>query len=415
VSNTRNQASVGRWATVLLLLLAGVTPARAQTPQPAGPPSLSLYGRPVAQPFFDFPTSARYSGCRPVPLAWGYDPCPDYGACDCDGPGDCNSDVACPGDFVAHRPSDWYATADFAPLLIDHLDGYIVARQGPITGRPNRLGAAVLTTEDLEPEFAAGGKFTVGRHIFDCYRLEGTYLGKHDWDDLKIVMNTEATPAGFGSLSTFLSGFRLPITPGLDGNNRVYVFQRSTLQSAELNLRYWANMPPGPFDVSYLVGARYLQINEQFNFVGRTSDNTSPTPTNDLLFDTRNDLMGVQIGIAGSWLVTPRCWIDVDLKGGIYNNSASQESSLRLLGVVRPTIRDSRDATAFVGDLSLISNWQMSPNWTFRLGYQALFVNGVALAHEQRVSPVFQNSPGALNDSGELCYHGPVIGLTWMR
>ena len=50
------------------------------------------------------------------------------------------------------------------------------------------------------------------------------------------------------------------------------------MHSGEVNLRYWADMPPGPFDVSYLVGARYMRINEQYNFV---ADIPVPDTIND--------------------------------------------------------------------------------------------------------------------------------------
>src|SRR5687768_5008855 len=88
-----------------------------------------LYGRPVAQPFFDFPTWARFSDCRPGPLPWGYDVFPEYGPLDC--PCDMPPSVACPGDWVAHRPSTWYASADFAPLTIDHLRGFDLVSAPP--------------------------------------------------------------------------------------------------------------------------------------------------------------------------------------------------------------------------------------------------------------------------------------------
>jgi hypothetical protein len=384
VSKLLHESAPVRWAAALVIWLAAAFPATAQMTQPVWYPPLSLYGRPVSQPYFDFPTWARYSNCRPAPLAWGYDPFPAYGPCE--GDAACYPGVACPGDFVAHRPSDWYATADFAPLMVDHLNGFVVARREPQGA--STLGPAVLTTEDLEPEFAAGGKFTLGRRIFDCYRLEATYLGQHDWDD-SVVVNDPL-------LESFI--------PDVDGITNATLSQRTTFDSVEVNLRYWADMPPGPFDVSYLVGARYLRLAEQFSFL---HDGSAP---NFLEANTTNDMFGVQIGIEGAWLITTRWWIDFDLKGGIYNNSASQDI---LLGL--DATNAERDCTAFVGDLSLVANWAMTPNWNFRIGYQALFLNGVALAQDQFVPPLVPLGQGAINDQGEICFHGPIIGLTWMR
>ena len=90
-----------RWLAILLAL-ALASPAAAQSTQPVWWPAMSLYGRPVSQPFFEFPTWARFSYCRPAPLAWGYDPFVNYQPCD--GAMGYNT-INCPGGFVAHVPA----------------------------------------------------------------------------------------------------------------------------------------------------------------------------------------------------------------------------------------------------------------------------------------------------------------------
>jgi hypothetical protein len=322
-----------------------------------------LDGRPIAQPCFDFPNWARYSGCRPDPLPWGYDVFPDYGPID----GQCGSpySVACEVPFVAHRPSDWYAIAEFAPLTLDYHDDFDPAVLG--------LGAApALDTGDLRPEFDAGGKFTVGRRIFDCYRLEGTYLGAYDWSDTVIDADTGDT----------------------------FAFE-SELQSGEINLRYWAAMPPGPFDFSYSIGGRYIRIAEQFTF-----------DPGALTVNTENDMWGVQVGLQAQCLKTTRWWLDVDLKGGMYNNAALVATDLGGVGGF-----GERDRTAWVGDLSMALNWQATPNIAFRIGYQGLFMSGLALAPQNAVANADLIGTGGarLDDSGEVTYHGPTIGVVWIR
>ncbi|MEZ6110946.1 MAG: hypothetical protein R3C99_08020 [Pirellulaceae bacterium] len=52
-----------------------------------------------------------------------------------------------------------------------------------------------------------------------------------------------------------------------------------------------------------------------------------------------------------------------------------------------------------------------------RLGYQATWITGVALAEQNlpadlMVAPV---RPAEVNHGGDIVYHGPVIGLTWVR
>ena len=405
VSYHRDQITSGlRWA--VLLALAWASPVAGQSTQPVWWPPLSLYGRPIAQPYFDFPTWARYSSCRPAPLAWGYDPFVNYNTA-CDGT-DGYPSVACPGDFVAHRPYNWYASADFAPLTLDHLDGHALARIGP-------TGTVILSTEDLRTEFAPGGKYTIGKRIFDCYRIEGTYLGFDTWNDQRIVTNNSVNSlGGIGNLSTFLSGFTNPITPGLDGANFASATIHSNFQSGEINLRYWGDMPPGPFDVSLLAGVRYIRIAEQFTFDSQADLPAPGGTTTDFQSNVTNDLWGAQIGIQFNCLVTARWWFEFDLKGGIYNDHVGLRNSLLVNGT--PSLNtDTRDRTAWLGDLTLLGHWQMTPNWSVRIGYQALFFNGLSLATDQAVSPQFTNNLGPLNDKGKAAYHGPVLGVraTW--
>lgn len=419
----------GRLAAAILLALAGS--AVGQNTQPVWYPPLSLYGRPVAQPFFDFPVWARYCNCRPAPLAWGYDPYPDYGPVNCD---NCQGvgTVNCPGDFVCHRPSIWYASADLAPLQRAFNDTPLVRRFVPATPGINLnpgVGAGqdmdfvdpgevaptapfftdpIFGTNDLEPAFDAGGKFTVGAHVLGCLRVEGTYMGSYYWNTAAAVHSTTPT------LATVFSGFLIP--PGaFAGATDVSIFSQTKLNSAEANVRYWVDMPPGPFDVSILVGGRFLQIDDSFRYL--VQDTTGATPTNDVSAAAENTLWGVQIGIAGDWMVHPRFWINTDLKVGIYDN----RSSLNYLatGPVAPLgpINATGRSTAFVGDIAIEGHWQMTPWLVFNLGYQFLIVDGLATGQDNVIQPPFlpQPFPPGVRDrydmTGQITFHGPTIGL----
>jgi len=375
--------------------------------------SAQLYGRNIAQPYFDFPPWARFSDCRPMPLAWGFDPYAPYHSCD--GAEACVPSHCGKENFVAHRPNGWYVTADFVPLTFDTSRDVEFARFGP-------LGPTVLSTSDLDQEFDSGGEFTIGRTVGDCWRIEGTYLGAYSWDDIAFVQDSSANAlGGTGNLSSLLSEFALPPVAGLDFNNFVSVQSFTNMTSAEVNLRYWVNMPPGPFDVSLLVGARFLNFEDRIFFRSEANVPGPAGATNQVLTRTDNDMIGLQIGIEGALLVTQHAWFDVDLKGAILQNTASQETeytNVDNLGIatVFPTGRE-QERTSFLGDISLMFNVQCSPSTVFRLGYQATFLTGMAIAAEniETNNVLLSGGPGRLNDRGELVYHGPAIGLTWAR
>src|SRR6476469_8154152 len=136
------QSTVSMRCGAILLLLMLAAPAAAQVTQPFWWPPMTLYGHPVSSPFFDFPVWARYSTCRPAPLAWGFDPFAPYGCCDCT-PNNCYPTINCPGNFVAHRPNAWYFSADLSPTFVDPEFTRPLATLGP-------TGPTVLSTSDLQ-------------------------------------------------------------------------------------------------------------------------------------------------------------------------------------------------------------------------------------------------------------------------
>jgi len=367
-----------RWRQFLLasMLLA----ATAAT---CGQASGQISGRPVAQPYFDYDWHARFDNCRWPPVYWGFDP---FAVWD----DDCDEETGeCRTGFIAHRPNDWYVAADFIPLTYDPYYDVELARFGP-------TGPTALSTSDLDQEFDSGMRITIGRTIGSCYQLEASYQGSYSWADAVAVVD----PAP-GVLSSFLTGF----TAGAGTSASTSIF--TAMQTAEFNARAWLDLPPGPFDVSVLLGVRHMNIDENFSF---TFDGTTDS---DALVQTENELWGVQLGIDFKWLVHPRAYVDFDAKGAMCNNDLS--ASVRD-GAAAPRFAFD-DKTAFVGDLVLTLNWQIAPSWSIRAGYQAIFLTGLALGPDNMVAnrDLLTAGPVQLDDRREAVFHGPVLGVMWAR
>jgi hypothetical protein len=133
-----------------------------------------------------------------------------------------------------------------------------------------------------------------------------------------------------------------------------------------------------------------------------------------------NDMWGGQLGFQVAWLQSAHVWLEFDAKGAMLHNNASQDSSFTqtLVGVPTNFVTGrEQQRTAWLGDISAAYNIQFHPGLVLRLGYQAVFVNGVALAADniQRDNTLLQNGPGQLDDRGEVVYHGPFIGLMYNR
>ena len=146
--------------------------------------------------------------------------------------------------------------------------------------------------------------------------------------------------------------------PGIDYNDFASIRFSSTLNNGELNLRRRVLMRPGSYEASFLVGGRYLQIGDEFGYP--TQSSTGGISTNEMTVDTGNSLWGAQVGLLSQFLVQPKCWIDFEMKGGIFTNRASLTRTY--IGPAAPAGvvgTDEQDRTSFVGDLSLQFNYQL--------------------------------------------------------
>jgi hypothetical protein len=322
-------------------------------------------------------------------------------------------------DLPAHavRKARWYVAADLVALRRDPRERHAFAERGNL-GR----GPVALSSQDFDYPLDAGGQFMLGHRFTDRLSLEGTYLGSFEWSDNVFVRNNDVNALGGpGNLSSPFTHFGFPPVPGLDFNNLVAANTTANLENAEINFRYRPEFVPySPFDVSFLYGIRYVHIDET---LGYRSESAFPTPggaTNALNIATRNDMIGGQIGLTGHTLIYPSFWIDTDVKGAMYNNHASQQTVYENTtgGVVSSfTNAGNRDDTSFTGDVRIIGNYQILERLTLRFGYQATWVTSAATAvsNFQTDLDVVRFGPGDVRTTDTITYHGPVLGLMYVR
>ena len=74
---------------------------------------------------------------------------------------------------------------------------------------------------------------------------------------------------------------------------------------------------------------------------------------------------------------------------------------------------DDHNRTAFLGELSLTYNHQVSRALTFRAGYSAIWVTQVALATRNFTDNLYlaEKGPVEARNDGDVVYHGPSLGL----
>jgi hypothetical protein len=311
-------------------------------------------------------------------------------------------------------PPQWYGRVEMLALFRDPQDSFEYASLGP-------AGPTALGTGDFKPEFDAGVRALIGMSLGSWYRLEVSYFGSHAWDDGVTIRNLDPnSEGGLGNLYSPFSAFGDPAgLAGFDYNELASVRFESRLNNGELNLRRRVLMRPGSYEASVLLGGRYLEIGEQFDYL---TQSTTPVPaTTAFAVDTRNKMIGFQIGLLSQFLMQPRCWIDFEMKGGVYQNRTSFNRAFFTTGLNDGfdvfAGSDQRDRTSFVGDLSLQYNYQFAPSWTFYAGYNAMWVTGLALAERNFVpdAGLLTLGPPQIDHAGQVVYHGPNIGLVFSR
>ena len=317
----------------------------------------------------------------------------------------------------------WYASGEFLGLF-RHQDS--VPFQALQSLPQLDSGAIVLGTPDFDVEMASGARVLIGWSLGEWYRIEGSYLGSHSWSDGVAIRNSDPNiQGGSGNLFSPFSNFGVPDgVLGLDYNNFASIAFTSRLNSAEINVRRRLRHIHGGehhAEASVMVGLRYADIGETFNYFTQANVPAPQGATNDVAISADNDLFGVQIGCLSQLLMRERAWIDFETKGGIFANRAGQRTVYTNVDSAGATTTvasgDSEDVTSYMLDLALTLNYQFAPGMTFRIGYNAIFVWDVALASENLNTDVstLLLGPADVNHGHNLVYHGPSIGFIWAR
>jgi hypothetical protein len=130
-----------------------------------------------------------------------------------------------------------------------------------------------------------------------------------------------------------------------------------------------------------------------------------------------NNLYGLQIGIDGKILELGRFSVDGQVKIGLFDNNAEQSTAVSLEKVVYPASATTNRA-AFIGEASLQLKYQVTGGLALKAGYEALLLDGIALAPGQIQETFINNSTTPVhaldvNCGSNLLFHGFTAGLEY--
>lgn len=268
-------------------------------------------------------------------------------------------------------------------------------------------GTEVLNGDDFQQGFAAGPSVGLIRHGDDGYDLELSYFQISGWNSSRTV--DPADPDEWRWLTMRCPGGFLQANqmPG-QGMTWDYATQ---LYNAEFNVRW------NPCcRVTMLAGFRWVNLGEKL--VGALEP---PTVGREPPFwdtTTVNNLYGFQVG--ADWKIWERGRLSLDglAKAGIYDDDAEETTGVSVIAKQVRQDSTSTNHAAFVGETGLQCKYQVSERLLLKAGYEAIWLEGVALAPGQvqetccTVLPMSVQALGVNCNSG-VFYHGATAGLEY--
>jgi len=261
-----------------------------------------------------------------------------------------------------------------------------LATSTPVGGSP----VSALNADQLESELAGGPRIGIVRKDGCGNAAEFVYLRAFNFRSqraLPVVTGSEYAPASiFGKTSpTFAQG---------------NVNLGSGFQTFEANSRVRMR----PQALTFISGFRWLEWREAF-----TMDTTASGTTTNYSSSVVNSLYGGQIGIDALLLTTSWMRINSWLKGGAYYNNAVQHTSYQSTTPGETpfsrAVNGTPAAGSFVGEIGINGTMALSPCVNFRFGYNAYWLETIALATQQL------SDPSVLSMNGNVVLQGINFGL----
>ena len=300
----------------------------------------------------------------------------------------------------------WYLGAESLWMHRSRQGRQVIYEDINFTGVPRNVIPYTSTGQPFN--LAPGARITLGKSLGRDYldrdqSLEMIYYGGMDWSD----------ESGWNAMEGGLIYTPLNLlAPGFNGATRAYSTYRSDLNSLELNYKLrrrlgrdqlvmspggdWTRHAERGFLPGLIVGARLARVAEDF-WMQTTRENTTP-PTPPSTFGgfysvgTDNWLLGLNLGAE---LISQNEFFYWGLRGRVapaINFASTDQAANGVNNTAFPTDATgsiafsdsaSQAAASFIGDLTLMLGWNVTPNFSLQAGWDFLWVAGIATAERQ--------------------------------
>ncbi|MGB0654752.1 MAG: hypothetical protein ACPGMQ_04910 [Pirellulales bacterium] len=312
---------------------------------------------------------------------------------------------------------DWcqYGIVDFLFLQRDN------ATSGAVITEEGSQRVPVFTTRSMQPATAPGVRLFYGELGPDCMGWEVGYLGVYGMFgdvDRSSLTDSLVIPGDLGGN-----------TPGWTTADEVRPTYASSLNTVEANIFTYRCCPECSSDTllwshlgnkpvchcsNWLFGFRWAGLEEQADLnvlCCRVSNDVFTSYS----VRTSSQMLGPQVGFRGrrqwnNWAVEG--WAKAMLAGTLLSSNADPIfSSLAPTAIIRPARRLTDAGVGFLGDLNYTVSRRLSDMWWLRLGYNMIWLSGVALAPNQWDFTDTATSGTTLVGGGGVFLHGANLGL----
>ena len=320
---------------------------------------------------------------------------------------------------------------DPCPSVYGQVEALFMKRQPrlidqPIVVDPN-TNTTFLSTSDLDFNFDPGIRATVGARLCGGRALEFSYFGLFQGDASAVAVKPDDE-----AFLIFPDNLFGNVFVGMD---RTEVNYSSQLHSFELNLPCCCgccdecpkecgcgecrDAGGGRGDryarcqsLEWFGGLRYIYLGEELDILAEKTV-AGELENGSYNLRTTNHLYGVQVGARFRRTQNRFGW-EVAGKSGIFGNNALEKQSVTDFPdfPLRPTVSSSGAGAAFVGEINLSALYRLTEVWNLRGGYNAMWIEGLALAPDQ-LDFDFAASPSGnqLHRGGGMFLHGVSLGL----
>jgi hypothetical protein len=312
--------------------------------------------------------------------------------------GDCGQSCFCPR---------WTASAGCIILARVGDGNQTLVTTYPVPAPPKQsqlipgTGTERLNSSDFNEGVSGGASVDLIRHG-DCgCDLEFSFFQTAGWSDTRSIPPNGTSPV-------FMAPGGFVQTTDNQIQNMAWGYS-SNLCSAELNAR-WDLCPR----VAMLAGFRWVSLREELQGVIVPADKNRKVPFWDI--STWNNLCGFQVG--EDWKLWDRGRFSLDglVKAGIFGNDVEEATAVSIYRHVYSESASTGQA-AFVGEIGLQCKYQVAKGLLLRAGYEAIWLQGFALAPGQ-IQETYMTSPTTaqalgVNCNSDVFYHGATAGLEY--